>query len=279
MYRVKVIGKRQFAFFGPEGEQGVQGGEQGGEQGVTQTQGGQGGQATPPKSFNQEQVNRMLADERRNLKKGNDVLVEQLKTLKESSSLTQQERDDLQERIDQLQAQFQTKEEQAAIALKNVQTKAENDLKKANERGDSWKQKFDSTLVEREITAASVTHRAFNTDQVTAILAPLTKVVETLDTEGKPTGQFSPQVDFVGVDKDGKPVKLKLTVPEAVKAMTEMPEKYGNLFRAEGTSGTGFLSGGATGSGNKLPNLDQMTPEQYKKHREQIRQKMATERA
>jgi hypothetical protein len=96
----------------------------------------------------------------------------------------------------------------------------------------------------------------------------MTRRVEKLGPDGKPTGEFEARVKFTG-EKDGKPVQLDLTPDETVKLMTEMPQQYGNLFISAATGG---LGGGNGSSGPKAPitNIKDLSNEEYEKRRAEI---------
>ncbi len=83
------------------------------------------------------------------------------------------------------------------------------------------------------------------------------------------------KVNVTGKDKEGNPVKLKLSPKDAVKAMTEMPEEYGNLFENPSRGGLGQGGNQTPGSNGRIPNLNEMSVEDYKKWRANIRQEMA----
>ena len=216
----------------------------------------------------QREINRINADEKRR----NKELVDQLKTLRESSQLSEQEKADLTHRIGDLEATFQTKEEQARLALDNVKKELDAKVKTTETQRDDYRNRYERLLISGDVARAAQEFEAHRIEQIEALLAPITKVGEAIDpTTGKPTGEFVPQVDFVGRDKEGKEVKLpKISVREAVKLMAEMTDKYGNLFKNKSIDGiNGNTNGQATGGG-AIPDISKMSPDEYRKHRERI---------
>ena len=91
---------------GEGGDKGGEGGDKGGDKGGS---GGTGGEGA--KSYNQSQLNQMMADNRRKLTIQNEKLVGELTTLKDQANLTGQEKTELEGRIEKLQEQSMSKEE------------------------------------------------------------------------------------------------------------------------------------------------------------------------
>jgi len=219
------------------------------------------------KTFTQEQVNTFLADEKRKSQVKQREMATELENLKKNTTLTTEERDTLQNRIEELQNQFMTKEEQARQASEKNSKKTAEDLKTLTTERDTWRNKHSQLLVDTEITKAAADNKAFSTEQISAILTPKTKLSEILDDTGKPLGIFEPRVMFSDKDKDDKPVVLELTVNDAVKRMTELPQ-YGNLF--EGDKKGGFGGSGSSVAGKKV-NLAKIAkdPVAYRKLRKE----------
>lgn len=214
--------------------------------------------------FTQEDVNRMLAEDRRKHKKNTQAALDELEALKSRSNLNKQEREELEGRIKTLNEQLLTKEELAAKDKTKMQTDFENQISGLTTERDEWKNRFTDANIIRSLTDAAVVNNSFNPEQVVAILRQNTQLAEELDAEGKPTGHFVPEVSFEDKDKEGKPVTLKLSPGDAVKRMSEM-DQYLNLFKGDGTGGIG----GTTRPGGKAPDIGDLAkdPEAYRKAR------------
>lgn len=223
----------------------------------------------------QTKLNKLVADEKRKAQEGNRQLVADLETLKQSKNLSEQEKIDLQKRIDDLTATYTTREQLAQSDLQKLQRKYDTDTKTLGNQTQAWQDRYNNKLKTIDLREAATSHGAINPTQVEKLLWDQTVVEEELDESGKPTGAFTTKVNFTGKDKEGKPVQLKLSPKDAVKAMTEIPEEYGNLFesKAKGGLGQGGVIQGA-GSGN-LPNLENMSPQQWTQYRAKIREQMA----
>jgi hypothetical protein len=221
-------------------------------------------------SYTQPQLNEIFAHNKRKLVEQNQALIKNLETVRDSQNISEQEKGQLQQQIDQLNSQYQTRDQQHQAEVNRLNEKYARDTKKVSDERDSWKGRFESTVTENEILIEGNAAKAFNVDQLKAIILPLTKVVEDMQ-DGKPTGKFVPRVDFNTQDKDGKPIKLNLSIKEAIKLMKETPNLYGNLFLNDQNSGLNVSPApGQAGSGNGGLNVDDMDPQQYAKHREAL---------
>jgi len=194
--------------------------------------------AASGKTFTQEDLNRVLAEEKRKHQQNTRKALEELEAIKAKATLTDSERQELEVRLENMKNELLTKEELAKKDQEKITRKYTEETTKLTTERDAWQQRFTDSTIQRSLTDAAVVSKAYNPRQIVAILQPDTRLVEALDAEGKPTGDLIAKVEFSDVDKDGKSVTLDLTVAEAVKRMSEMDE-YSNLFKAEGTGGVG----------------------------------------
>lgn len=193
------------------------------------------------KSFTQEDVNRLLAQEKRKHKQTAEKAIEEAKALRTKAQLTAEERDELDKRIGLLQDELLTKEELAKKNEEELRKQHEEHVTNLTVERDRWQQRFTDSTIKRSITDAAATHTAYNPTQIVAILGPNTRLVDVLDENGQPTGELTPKVKFQDVDKEGKAVTLDLPPKEAVKRMKGM-DQYLNLFKIEGSGGAGLSS-------------------------------------
>jgi hypothetical protein len=194
------------------------------------------------------EVDALLADERKKFQTTQQRMLDEVEALRTKSTLTAQERKELEGRLENLKSEFLTKEQLADREKEKLTKQMKDTSETLTKERDSWRQRFEVSTVLRSITDAAATNKAFNASQVVAILRPSTKVVETVDAEGKPTGEYEAMVDFADKDKAGKPVTVRLTPADAVKRMRELPD-FGNLFEGTGVGGRG---GQSRGTGGKL---------------------------
>lgn len=195
------------------------------------------------KTFTQDDVNKILAADRRKHKGDLQKAIDELEAVKVKADLTSKERSDLEERLDDLKGQLLTKEELAEKEKQKTNKRHAEEVGKLTGEVDLWRTRYTKSSIDRAITDASSKHKAFSGEQIIAILGPKTQMVEEVNKEGEKTGNLVPRVQFPDSDKDGKPVTLDLAVDDAVKRMTEM-DAYQNLFQAEGSGGLGATNRG-----------------------------------
>ncbi len=197
--------------------------------------------AKKEKTFTQEDVNTYLAKEKRKTQDVQKQLATQLQEQKKNAQLSNEEKEELAKQIEDLQGKYMTVEERNRQTSEKASKKHKQELDDTIKARDSWKTRYTQSTIQSAIAQAAVTNKAVAVDQISAMLRPAAKLTEKLDEQGKPTGTFEPRVDFQDIDKDEKPIMLDLSIDEAVKRMSELPQ-YGNLFQ-------GNKSGGLGGSG------------------------------
>ena len=202
--------------------------------------------ATAGKTFTQEDLNKILATEKRKHLENQQKMVAELDALKEKSSLTSEQRKTLDQRIEALQDEMMTKEELASKEKQKMEQTHKKIVEDLQNEKESWRSRYTNSTIVRSITDAAATHDAYSPRQIVAILKTLTRLEDAIDTDGKATGDLVPKVKFPDIDKDGKPITLDLTPEAAVKRMSEIDE-YLNLFKGKGTGGVGGSSGSGSG--------------------------------
>jgi uncharacterized spore protein YtfJ len=232
---------------------------------------GAGDGAGAGKVFTQDDVNRLLAEDKR---KHQAALLKTEQTYKDllanNKSLSEKERQTLEENLATVQGQLRTKEEQAKMEKKQLEEQLTSKIKEHESRASEWENRYKTETVARSLQDAAVNADAFQPSQIVALLKPMTRLVEEIDEKnGKSTGRFKSVVDFPDVDAEGNPTVTVRTPAEAVKRMKDLPLIYGNLFKSNVVSGIGANSatGVPTGSDGKI-NLRNLSAEQYREIRE-----------
>jgi len=226
------------------------------------------------KTFTQDEVNTFIAEEKRKWQ-GKETkwqqeqkdLVTQLEALRKNETLTKDERDQLQSRIETLQAQYMTTEERARQAAEATQKRYDEERKQLTQERDIWRQKHQDLTITTAIASAAMEHEAISFEQIHALLSSRAKLVETLNEDGKPTGQYVPHVILNVTDSKGKPVALDLNITDAVKHMKELPQ-YANLFKTTAKSGIGG-TGSATSGKVDLAKIARENPAEYRRLRKE----------
>lgn len=214
-------------------------------------------------------VNTLLANERRKLQTKNEELITQLETQKLSASTTAAEKEALETRIESLRNEFATKEEMAKKDTDKRIKELETAKTAAQKKADANWSLFADYKVKNDLTQAGVQGKAFDPEQIVAILGPAAKLVEETGDAGKPTGVFSTRVRLPGTNKDGQSITLDLSPPEAVKYLAEKPEKYGNLFVSGANGGLGGGTQNRNTDGN--PDPSKMSTAEYMAYRSKER--------
>lgn len=197
--------------------------------------GGNGDQTPPPKTFTQDEVNKLLADNKKSLR-------DELDKLKKAGDPTA-----LQTKITELSNTLATKEELARQEAEEAARKYTADLEAATGNAKAWEARFKAGAYSTEVAKAAAKYDAFDADQLSLILRDQTNVVEVTDKEGKGTGEFAVKTTLT---IDGK--KLELTLDEAVGKLRE-DKRFANQFKVKGSPGTGITlnngGGGAAADG------------------------------
>jgi hypothetical protein len=220
---------------------------------------------TPPaKTFTQDEVNKMMAENRRNLQKAHEDTVKQLEEIRNNAKLTVQEKEDLDVRIQTLQQQHLTEQQKLALELDTTKKKYKTDTEALSGEAKKWQSQFQSTLATTAILEGSAKHQAASAKQMIALLGSKVKVVEEVDEAGKPTGRYVPKLPMTVIDpKTKKPVDVELDVIEAIGQLRTDPE-YANLFLVDGKPGLGGNNANLGGGNGSTPDFSKMSPADYK---------------
>lgn len=223
-------------------------------------------------TFTQEEVNAMMAENKKALQKQNAELVTQLEALKQGKGLSEQEKADLQARIDQLSTQHMTETQRLQAALDTANKTAKTQVESLTGESKKWQGEYQKLLVTHGILNGAATHKAADPtgEQLISMLLPRAKVVEVVDDAGQATGVYQAVLPITVLDKAKKPVVVELPIAEAIGKMREDP-KNANLFLIDGKPGFGGNNGAAGGGGNSKPAFDPtMSASDYRKNRKEI---------
>lgn len=220
--------------------------------------GPRGADGDPPKTFNQDEVNQIVQDrlakekeKNRPTEEANRKLLIQLEELQTNFKGTKEQNDAFMSELEELRKRTLTQTEIEKREEEKARKKYEADLKTAQETGSRWESRFRGLQFGTDVTAAAIEHGVMpaSIPLLEAFLRNTSAVI--VDDDGVRT-----EVEFDDVGADGKPIKAKMTVGEAVKRMKDMPDKWGNLFTAYLKAGLGGGSGKG-GSGNPDANTPQ----------------------
>lgn len=219
---------------------------------------------TEGKTFTQDQVNKLIAEEKRRTQQNRNTLLNELKGLRDSVQLTEEQKQQLESRIEQLTNETLTAQQQLQRDREKLTKQHREELDKEKQSRERVWGQYMSEKITREITDAALENKAISPIQIVNYLQQNTKLVEELK-DGQPTGRWVSRVSFQDKDAQGSPITLELSVTEAVKRMAEMPEHW-NLFNSGVNGGLGSFNAPQTGvqRGSKPP----ADPVAYRKWRE-----------
>jgi hypothetical protein len=217
----------------------------------------------------QDELNNMMASNRKKLTQQNTELVTQLNQIKQKANLTQEERDELQSRITQLEEQYMTKEELAKRESQKQQKDFESQLIKSSEESKKWQQMYTNATIERSLLDAASEGEALHPSQLVELLRGKTQLIEIIDN-GQPTGNYQPIIKFNDTNEEGQNVILDLSPTDVIKRMKELPDNYGNLFKGTAVGGLGE-TGNQSGDLRNQPSFKDLMsdPEKYAKWRKE----------
>lgn len=260
--------------------EGDEGGDAGGDAGAAaaaaaaaaadQNKGGNKGNA--PRVFTQEDVNKFLADDRRKHAERYSSLEKSYTDALADQNLSKQAREELEQRLETIQAQSRTKEQNLELELNKTREKFKKEFESTAQERDSWKTRYESAEINRALSDAAQAGRAIRNNQVVTLLRGHTKMTEVLDVNGKPTGEYAPRIHMETVDpKTKERVMSVFTADEAIAWMKEQKEEYGNLFESEVSGGLGGrnTTAGASAGKNGKVDLSSLTPAEFRKLRKE----------
>jgi len=223
------------------------------------------------KVFTQEQLNQYvqerLAKDRKARQEEFKKIEKDYQNLLASKGLTESERDSLTERLEELQRQNRTKEEQAKVEKREIREQYENKLKELEKRAQDYENRYTRSTIERALTDAASKHGAYKASQIVTILEKHTKLVPPVDEKGNPIdGELVPRVDLPDVNEAGEAYISNRTPDDAVERLKVIDP---NLFLANVAAGVGGASttGGVTPGANGEIDISKLTPEQYQELR------------
>jgi hypothetical protein len=218
----------------------------------------------PPTAFNQDQVNKFLADEKRKWQVQQSKTIQELTDIKNRLTTSDEEKADLNKKIEEMQTQLLSKEELAEREKKKIESESKVKIDSLSDELSNYKNQYTTYRIKNEITQEAVEQEAFSPAQVVALLQNDTRLVQVVGEDKKPTGDYSAVVAVRSV-KDGKPVNLQLSIKDALKRMKETPAEFGNLFKSTMAGGVG--GGNLPGSPGSLKASDFKDPADYRKNR------------
>lgn len=204
----------------------------------------------PSKKFTDNDMKNMRVKHEAELKKATD----RERQLQNDQRLTQEERDEAKKRADELETKWMTDKQLADQQLARASKDAKEKEETLTKERDTYKLSYHGLLIENELGTEAALAEELIPGQLKKILKPDAILVDELIVEGdKTTKKQVVRINFEDIDKDNKPIKLQLSVKDALKRMKELPERFGNFFKGIGTGGVGSGNGKGNGPAGEMP--------------------------
>jgi hypothetical protein len=225
------------------------------------------------RGFSQDDVNRFLSDDRRKHGEKYKKLEGAYEDMLADKTLATEQRERFESELHDLQKLGRTKEQQIAYERKQEQERFKQEVTGYKESANKWEHMYKDSAIQRALQDSAIAAGAFNPAQITGLLRPMTEMRPVVDADGNELAdQMVPKVDFQDINEETGNAEITLRTPqEAVQRMKELPEQWGNLFRANVVSGigSGAATGGVTsGEGGRI-DVTKLTSEQYRKLRKE----------
>lgn len=228
---------------------------------------GSGSGSDGGKMFTQEDLNRILAEDKRKHKAQIEEVSSQkaelekrLQELSQDRSLSDEQRQEMAKKLEDLRKTFHTEKQEIEYERKKLEEKLTKEAMEAKKKAEHWENLYRSEKVNRTLQDAAGSADAFNPAQIVGLLRPMTELKDI-------DGDLVPMIDFPDIDeKTGDEIRTLRTPADAVKRMRELPKIWGNLFKSNVVSGVG-AGQGSTASGQVDPR--DLTPEQYRRMRKE----------
>jgi len=232
-----------------EGTKTVEGDEKTGGDGEPKFVAGKDGVETV--SLTQDQLNTMMADNRRKLTTANSTMAEQLEQLQGRVKMSDGEREQLTNTVETLRTQTLTEKELAKREATKKDAQHQTTVTSLTKERDDWKSRYTGAEIKRAIVdgANHEDVEAFDASQMVDLLVGKTSLVSNED------GSQKVVVALQSKNEEGEAVELALDPVEAMKAM-KGEARFANLFVKKGSAGLGET--GNVGAGKGAPDMANM---------------------
>lgn len=194
-----------------------------------------------PKTFTQEEVNKLLAENKR----GMQAKIADLQAALEGAKTAEEGQKQLSDKLKEMESSLLTVQEKAKLEMERLEKAKLNETKKLAEERDSFRAKYQDNMAKSAILQAASELKAYNPEQIYRLLRGDVTFVEE-------NGELIPKL---GINVSGK--ELVLPVAEAVGEFSKIENNF-NLFQGEGKPGLGLRN-----AGNKPASLETMSYSDY----------------
>jgi hypothetical protein len=188
------------------------------------------------RTFSQDEVSRIVAEERRKLKGEIRTRLTELERLQKSAHESEEQRAELTTQLDKLNTELMSVEERRKKESELERAKAKEEIDKHTKSAQMWEGKFKSKMINEAVIRA-VEPFAHVPSHFLPLIAPDAVLDEVMDKDGKPTGEYSVKVKAIETI-NGQPHQVLLPIEEFVKHLRENKD-YEYMFRSKRAGGTG----------------------------------------
>jgi hypothetical protein len=190
-------------------------------------------------------MDRVVAKQRREI---TEKHLDEINRLKKAQGLTDAERQALEKRSNELEDALLSEKDRAKKEIERVRNDYEAKANAEKARAEQNWALYTGAMVSTEISRAAALHKAFNPQQIEAIVRPMTVVEDEKDEKLIPTGKHVVLVKVRVKNDKGVLEEQKLTVDKFVAQMRSSDD-FANLFLSERAGGMGYRPGSKGGGG------------------------------
>lgn len=198
------------------------------------------------KTFTQSDVDRIVKErlerERKKQEEEKSELINRLSELEKNTSMPDEERTALKQRIEELRSENLSTEEKLTREQKKLQEELDKTRSQYENELNRWRSEHTNYRITNELREAANANDARTPEQLVEILQKRTELKEVVNDDGAPTGRYEVKTTITKYKEDGTPFEVELNPMEAVQALREMPDKWGNQFNSKSKPGVDMMT-------------------------------------
>jgi len=203
------------------------------------------------KAFTQADIDRVVAKQRRDLQEKH---LDEIRRMQKAQGLTDEERTSLKKRSEELEDALLSEKDRGKKEIDRTRKELQDQMTAVKTVADQNWALYTGSMVTTEISRAAALHKAFNPQQIEAIVRPMCVVEDEKDEKLNPTGRHLVLVKAQKKNDKGVVESVNFSVDKFVEQM-KTDDAFANLFLSERAGGMGYRPGGKGGKGGEGTNL------------------------